>query len=366
MEEIKGFFDTQTPASLTKSELVYKYFDVWSTVMFKQADRFIYIDLFSGQGTYKDGSDSTPIKIVKKVLLDQELARKAIFLFNDFNIKYINNLRDSINKLEVQHNIKLTTRYYNKNVDEFFIKIFSSRILYPSLLFIDPFGYKGLTLELLRSVIKDFGCDIIFFFNYNRIATGINNPKIEGDLKMLFNERNYEKLKRSTLTGKHKEIFIIETLKDSLRLIGGTYVVPVRFLFPKMNKASHYIIFTSKNDLGLKIFKDICQSNKLLPIPEYKCFQFEQRYYEKDDIYEKFQDYHIKQLIKILRTNFSKQNILVKDLISKATKNSLYTSKDIKRALFSLESENKIQVRPLNDKKRVSNTMADHLEVKFI
>ncbi len=37
--------------------------------------------------------------------------------------------------------------------------------LIPSLIFIDPFGYKEITLELISSVIKDWGCDCIFFFN---------------------------------------------------------------------------------------------------------------------------------------------------------------------------------------------------------
>lgn len=366
MEEQDGFFEKQTPASFTKSELVFKYFDAWSIIMKTLTERFIYIDLFSGQGTYKDGSDSTPIKIVKKVLLNEEISKKAIFIFNDSNIRYINNLRDSINKLEVQYNKKLTTKYYNKNVDEFFTNIFSTLRLYPTLLFVDPFGYKGLTLELLKSVLKDFGCDIIFFFNYNRIANGIHNPKIEVLLKMLFNENNFEKLRRNTSLGKDKELFILETLKDSLKQIGGNYFVPVRFMFPKKNQVSHYIIFTSKAKKGQEIFKSICQSNKLLPIPDYSCFQFEQKKFNKDYIYDAYYESNIKRLAKILYSEFRQQSKSVKDLILGATEHSHFTERDVKQALFYLESERKIQVNSTNGKPRRANTMAEHLEVKFI
>src|SRR5207248_10024637 len=41
-----------------------------------------------------------------------------------------------------------------------------------TFLFVDPFGYKGLSLQLVNSVIKDWGCDCVFFFNYNRISMG--------------------------------------------------------------------------------------------------------------------------------------------------------------------------------------------------
>ena len=39
--------------------------------------------------------------------------------------------------------------------------------LVPTLCFIDPFGYKGLSLRLINAVLKDFGCECLFFFNYN-------------------------------------------------------------------------------------------------------------------------------------------------------------------------------------------------------
>jgi three-Cys-motif partner protein len=39
----------------------------------------------------------------------------------------------------------------------------------PTLVFLDPCGYKGLSLKLISSVLAGFGNDCIFFFNYSRI-----------------------------------------------------------------------------------------------------------------------------------------------------------------------------------------------------
>lgn len=50
----------------------------------------------------------------------------------------------------------------------------------------DPFGYKGLSWALIRSVIKDWGSDCVFFFNYSRINAGINNPIVNEHMEALF------------------------------------------------------------------------------------------------------------------------------------------------------------------------------------
>jgi hypothetical protein len=44
-----------------------------------------------------------------------------------------------------------------------------SKLQVPTLVFLDPCGYKGLSLKLISSVLGGFGNDCIFFFNYSRI-----------------------------------------------------------------------------------------------------------------------------------------------------------------------------------------------------
>lgn len=87
------FFDERTELSEVKSEIVSKYFTAWSRVMKSKSQRLGYIDLFSGPGRYKDGSESTPIQIIKKILSDDELCNKFITLFNDANPKYVEQLK---------------------------------------------------------------------------------------------------------------------------------------------------------------------------------------------------------------------------------------------------------------------------------
>ena len=58
-------------------------------------------------------------------------------------------------------------------------------MLFP-LYFFDPWGYKGLTLNLIREAITPFGCDCVFFFNFKRINAAIANEQFRKHIDALF------------------------------------------------------------------------------------------------------------------------------------------------------------------------------------
>jgi len=82
----------------------------------------------------------------------------------------------------------------NKEVGQEIVAMFSQMRLIPTLFFIDPWGYKGLTLQLINAVLKDWGCDIIVFFNYNRISMGLSNQYVEEHMNALFTKQRADTL----------------------------------------------------------------------------------------------------------------------------------------------------------------------------
>ena len=85
-----SFFEEQTEQSLVKSTIVAKYFDVWANVIISTQKRYpqhtqkiAYIDLFAGPGRYKDGTQSTPVKILKNAIAKPDLRERLVTIFND-------------------------------------------------------------------------------------------------------------------------------------------------------------------------------------------------------------------------------------------------------------------------------------------
>jgi hypothetical protein len=107
-----------------------------------------------------------------------------------------------------------------------------SRMRTPSFVFVDPCGYKGLSLRLIASALKPFGNDCIFFFNYNRI-----NMKI-----------SYEVMNDSILSA------VTKALKEEV----GAHSLVFGFRTREGGGTSHHLVYATKNVSALNQMKRIC------------------------------------------------------------------------------------------------------------
>src|SRR5829696_8363953 len=83
----KSFFYEQLPGSKIKTNIVSNYFWKWAKVMVAKVkgkrNKIGYIDFFCGPGTYEDGSDSTPVQIIKIALNNSDISQMLVSIFND-------------------------------------------------------------------------------------------------------------------------------------------------------------------------------------------------------------------------------------------------------------------------------------------
>jgi three-Cys-motif partner protein len=144
-------------------------------------------------------------------------------------------------------------------IDEDVGDVFARSALVPSFSFVDPFGYKGITLRLLKGMLKDWGCDLILFFSYARINAAIDNEIFEDHIVALFGEDRLREL-RSRLKGKRpweREALILETFSRVLHDMGFKYVLPFTFRRRGQDRTSHHLIFVTKHPLGYGVMKEI-------------------------------------------------------------------------------------------------------------
>lgn len=90
--------------------------------------------------------------------------------------------------------------------------------------------YKGLSLRLINSVLKDWGCDCIIFFNYNRINMGLDNEAVREHMDALFGSERATSLREKLrgLSARDRELAIVEEICQALRE-GGKLVLPFVF-----------------------------------------------------------------------------------------------------------------------------------------
>jgi len=230
-----SFFETSSEQSIVKSSIVEKYFWAWAKIMLSEnpGKKIAYIDLFSGPGIYKDGIISTPIRVLQKIIKDKDMRDAVATVFNDRDTQNVTSLKQYISQLPGIDSLRYQPQVLSYEVGSQIAELLSGIDLVPTLLFIDPWGYKGLTLRLIGGVLKNWGCDCIFFFNYNRILPGLShpNPLIQEHMDALFGHEQAESLRSrlGIMEPAAKEAEVIEELTKSLVEIGGEYVLPFCF-----------------------------------------------------------------------------------------------------------------------------------------
>ena len=84
------FKENQQEHSLIKSNIVVDYFCAWATIIAKNRrkkpqleQRICYADLYSGPGYFNDGTESTPLRIVREVIRNPRFFDIVECVFND-------------------------------------------------------------------------------------------------------------------------------------------------------------------------------------------------------------------------------------------------------------------------------------------
>ncbi|MBF0474412.1 MAG: three-Cys-motif partner protein TcmP [Deltaproteobacteria bacterium] len=364
-----SFFGEQTEQSRVKARIVSKYFGAWANVMIairkrypNKSQKIAYIDLYAGPGRYANGKPSTPIKVIDIAMNKQDIADRIVFIFNDIDLSNCRSLKKTIEELSGTDKLKYKPKVINQEVGEGIVKMFEETHLVPTLLFVDPWGYKGLSLRLVNSVLKDWGCDCIFFFNYNRINMGLANPVVEEHLNAIFGENRAKVLrsKLGELQPSERELVIMEELCQAIKDIRGHYTFHFAFKDERSKRTSHHLIFVSKHRRGYEIMKDIMareSTSQTQGVPSFECNP-------TDSLPQQLSLFPLSkpldELQGALLECFSGQTLKVREIYERHSENTRYILKNYKEALLKLEGQGKITAG-----KHRKGTFGDNVLVTF-
>lgn len=259
----RRFFDSQRSASAVKSKIVVDYFTAWANVMKNKTrtGKIGYFDFFSGPGVYDDGTESTPLQIVRTILADERLRKITLTLFEDKDPDAAQSLSKALADLDGIDTLTYPPKIsHGEAVRRQIEDVFKNRALIPTFMFLDPFGYAGLTRDLMQAILKDWGCEVAFYFNFNRINAAVRNSKVRSHMDSLFGAERVG-LARRELAGSSdeetREGILLGGMRAALYDIGAKHVLQYRFRKPT-GAIDHHIVFATKNlDPAQKIMKGI-------------------------------------------------------------------------------------------------------------
>jgi three-Cys-motif partner protein len=364
-----SFFTEQSEASEVKATIVSKYFGAWAKIMMgrRNVENINYIDLFAGPGRFQDGKMSTPLMVLEQAINHDKLRDRLVAIFNDKDTGATDLLRQEIQLLPGVGSLKHPPQIVNEEVGEQIAALFESKHLSPTLFFVDPWGYKGLSLRLVNSVLKDWGCDCVFFFNYNRINMGLANPVVTEHLNALFGEERADALRARIrgMTPENREYAIVSELAQAMKDLGGKCVLPFRFVDDAGNRTSHYLVFISKHPLGYGIMKEIMAKESSSTDDGVASFEYTPRppAYTQTSLLDGYTR-PLDGLGDDLLAAFGGTTMTVKEIFENHNVDTPFIKPNYKEALKRLEANGAISADPPATARR-GTSMADHVTITF-
>ena len=258
------FFKKLREGSRIKQKIVTEYFVAYNRVMAPGPRAKVgYADLFAGPGLYRNSEGATqksiPILVCESAIQERLFREKVHLWFNDGDPKNYEQLKSAIRGLPGLATLRYEPTIDNKIIDARWAGKLS-KLRVPTLVFLDPCGYKGLSLKLIASVLRGFGNDCIFFFNYSRINMKLDLAIMNRSVDEFFEPERAKALrtKIQNRSAFEREEIILAAVKSSITEAGG---IPLHFGFKSdSGRRSHYLVYASKDRKAAGMMKSILRS----------------------------------------------------------------------------------------------------------
>jgi three-Cys-motif partner protein len=359
------FHNEQTAASAIKTKIVVDYFIQWARIVANVVRKnptpsLRYVDLFAGPGRFGDGAPSTPLLIVEHAIKTPDLCSWLTCHFNDVDPDHIEKLKKNIKALPSIEKLTNQPRVRVGEIDEKLVAAFAKRNQAPSFSFIDPFGYKGLSLKLVEALVGGWGSDIVLFFSYDSINRALTNKHVTEHVDALFGKKRADELRaaaKEVATSPEREELLIEKFIEAVNEdLGYDFVIPYVFEKEKKDRTSHYLIFISKDKRGFSIMKEIMYAQSDDRTQGVARFGYVREVSRKRTPLLALMNTPLEDFKKQLCEEFAGQNAdrkTLRDQFDTLHPRNLFVEKNWRDALSQLEVEGKVTCVPPRSERRV-------------
>jgi len=262
-----NFFQKRDEQNKVKTDIIVDFVKAYFAIMLPFSGEARYVDLYAGRGYYdrcevtgEHGPiDATPLAVLRALIANPKFAASVYTWFNEGDSRLASELEIAIRALpdydSLAHKPEITKlNVADDDLTAFFSEDDNSP---PTFAFIDPYGYKGLTRELVAALLRKWGCDVAFFFNYNRVNMGLSHDLFDAHFEKLFGDDRLKRLhvELEPLPVPDREDLIVRELRAALREIGAKHVLMYRFRDVN-GRTSHHLVFASKKPRGYKAMRE--------------------------------------------------------------------------------------------------------------
>lgn len=256
------------PHTKAKHDILRSYLGGWYPVLSSHNGRIVFLDGFAGPGVYGGGEDGSPI-IALKTLLDHGYLQnmgncQIVFVFCENDAARLASLRAQVEQVKRERSPfpdNVIVEIYGDSFSESARRILDSltegdakQNLAPTFAFVDPFGFSGVPIELLRDLVAFDRCELFVNLMVDHINRFATNPKVSQHMDDLFGTQEYMDV-RDVEPGKRVQ-FIHDLYRRQLSTVCNFPYVQSFAMYGMNGHLSYYLMHGTRHIRGVELMKD--------------------------------------------------------------------------------------------------------------
>jgi three-Cys-motif partner protein len=248
------------PHSKVKHVILRRHLDAWLPIMTRSFPKLLYVDGFAGPGIYETGEPGSPVIALRAAIFNKALKAKPPdcelgFLFIEERADRASRLKDEVKKVTAAEPLPRWVKYYVAEGE--FEAVMTSRFDHwslrgrrPMFVFIDPFGYSGLPMLLIKRIacVPHSECLITFTYkSINRWAIH-GDPQREEHLDALFGTPNWRVYRGD-------EAGMVDLYRRQLLAEGGFRYNCTFKMKDRLGVTEYFLAFGTNEPKGLTVMK---------------------------------------------------------------------------------------------------------------
>lgn len=349
------------PHTRAKHEILRRYLQAWTPILsLAEHPHLLYIDGFAGPGVYDGGEDGSPVIALKAALEHRDLIKaKLFFLFIEKDTTRAQRLKQILDGIDRPDNFRVRVEEGRSFAEGFsdVLKHYQSKSqnLPPTFAFIDPFGWAGVPLSLIKKILSFPRCEVLVNFMYEEINRFLGHPDQEKNLDGLFGTTSWRGL--TSVQGKVERRTAIHGLyRDQLQQ-AAKYVRSFE-MRNKHDSTDYFLFFATQNIKGLMKMKEA-----MWKVDESGEFVFSDATNPLQS--QLFGEPDLGVLEKLLRSRFAGQEAHLREVERFVVEETPFRETHYKKVLAALEKDALLELRDPPPRRRKGTFSSSDFLLRF-
>jgi three-Cys-motif partner protein len=245
-----------------KHEILRRYLEAWTAILGLGGFRtIVYVDGFAGPGIYDNGEDGSPIIALKAALRHQaRISAELRFLFIEHDRKRAAQLDACVSALVLPDRFKVRIvegMTFEQGFRAHLLERYRSaqKPLPPTFAFIDPFGWTGVPFALVKEILANKSCEVLFNFMYEEINRFIEHPDQARNFDDLFGTADWRGVSRIADPRARREFLHGLYVRQLREQAGARHVRSVE-MRNKKDATDYFLFFATNSPKGMEKMKE--------------------------------------------------------------------------------------------------------------